>query len=190
MFFSFLLLFILLCPLLLFSLFIIPRHLSYFILPFLLIFSQFFRIFQFPISIFSLHPLLPWWQNDCLSTEGILIYFITQVEKKGRLFHYSALLRTKVKIIIMMFLLFFLLGRITRRPFSINLSFRAVVEWAVHAEPQRRTEECGIEKLVMNKYDTTFFLLLIEVAQREVEKEAHWLLQMLLTLWQQMSCWW
>lgn len=49
----------------------------------------------------------------------------------------------------------------------------AVVEWAVHAEPQWRTEECGIEKLVMNKYDTTFFLLLIEVAQREVEKEAH-----------------
>lgn len=48
-----------------------------------------------------------------------------------------------------------------------------VVEWAEHAEPQWRTEEYRIEKLVMNKYDTTFFLLLIEVAQREVEKEAH-----------------
>lgn len=34
----------------------------------------------------------------------------------------------------------------------------------------------------MNKYDTTFFLLLIGVAQREVEKEAHWLLQLQRTL--------
>lgn len=72
----------------------------------------------------------------------------------------------------MMTILLFFLVRVTRKPFNINPSFRAVVEWAVHAEPQWRTEECRIEKLVMNKYDTTFFLLLIEVAQREVEKEA------------------
>lgn len=39
--------------------------------------------------------------------------------------------------------------------------------------PQLRVEECRIEKLVMNKYDTTFFLLLIEVAQRGLEKEAY-----------------
>lgn len=67
----------------------------------------------------------------------------------------------------------FFKDRITSKPFNINLSFRVVVEWAEHAEPQWRTEEYRIEKLVMNKYDTTFFLLLIEVAQREVEKEAH-----------------
>lgn len=52
------------------------------------------------------------------------------------------------------------------------MSFRVVVEWAVHAEPQWRTEEHRIEKLVMKKYDTTFFLLIL-AAQREVEKEAH-----------------
>lgn len=48
-----------------------------------------------------------------------------------------------------------------------------VAEWTVHAGPQWRTTEFRTEKLVMNKYDTTFFVLLIEVAQREVEKEAH-----------------
>lgn len=72
-----------------------------------------------------------------------------------------------------MLIMFLLKNRITRKPFSINPSFRVAVEWAVHAEPQWRKEECKIEKLVMNKYDNTFFLLLIKVAQREVEKEAH-----------------
>lgn len=63
--------------------------------------------------------------------------------------------------------------RITRKPFNINLSFRVVVEWAVHAEPQWRTEECGIEKLVMNKYDTTFFPFSLSRLPRERWKRKH-----------------
>lgn len=45
-----------------------------------------------------------------------------------------------------------------------------LVEWTEHAVDQSRTDECRIEKPVMNKYDTTFFPLLIGLAQKEVQK--------------------
>lgn len=102
---------------------------------FLLIFNPVLCISQFPIFLFSLHPLLLWWENDCLSTNAILIYFITQV-KKGRLFHHCSLSAhaDQSRNNNDDFVIF--LDRITRKPFNINLSFRVVVEWAVHAEPQ------------------------------------------------------
>lgn len=49
---------------------------------------------------------------------------------------------------------------------------RRAVEWTEHAEHQWAIEGRGIEKLVMNKYDTTFLLLLIKVAQRGAAEEA------------------
>lgn len=48
---------------------------------------------------------------------------------------------------------------------------RVDVEWTVH-EHQWVTDRSGSEKLVMNKYDATFLLLLIGAAQREVREEA------------------
>lgn len=54
-------------------------------------------------------------------------------------------------------LFYFFQDRKTRKPFNTNLSFRTVVARVVLAQPQWRTRECRITKLVMNKYDTTFF---------------------------------
>lgn len=49
---------------------------------------------------------------------------------------------------------------------------RTAVEWTQHEEYQWATEGSSIEKLVMNKYDATFLLLLIGAAQRGAAEEA------------------
>lgn len=46
------------------------------------------------------------------------------------------------------------------------------VEWTVRAEHRAVTDRRGSGKLVMNKYDATFLLLLIGAAQGEVGEEA------------------
>lgn len=83
------------------------------------------------------------------------IHFITQVErrgekKKGR-FNDCFLLDQNI----------YNNDSIRRSPLDNITSFSAVAEWTAHAEIYWQPEECGIEKAVMNKYDTTFFLLLI-----------------------------